>query len=175
MPRKPDLFDENVAALRVKLAGLGVSNISLSNACFHCGHQHPEFARACGNCSAEFWSEWTSEWYKSRLTRISLGQDHYARRIGNAFVVGATTALFVAAAASHHQASAAQALEGILFALLLGGLSIYEVWAYCHGKKTSIDNCIHTAKPANTFWRTFGLLLDFIALTMAFYVLISLR
>lgn len=175
MPPKPDLFDQKVSELREKLTDLGVTNVSLSDVCFRCGQRRPASARTCESCNAEFWCEWTAEWYESRLTKISLGQSHCARRLGNAFAASATASLLIAAALVHHQASATQAPQGIFVALILGCFSIHEAWAYCHGKTTAIDSRIHTAKPANTLLRTFGLILDFGVLALAFYILVSMR
>jgi hypothetical protein len=172
---KPDLFDQKVSELREKLTDLGVTNASLPDVCFRCRQPRPASERTCKSCNAEFWCEWMAEWYESRLTQVSLGQDHCARRLGNAFAASATASLLIAAAVTHHQASATQAPLGIFFALILGFLSIHEVWAYCHGKTTVIDNCIHIAKPANTSLRTIGLILDFGVLAMAFYILFSIR
>ena len=172
---KPDLFDQKVSELRKKLTDLGVTNASLPDVCFRCRKRRPASARTCESCNAEFWCEWMAEWYESRLTKVSLGQDHCARRLGNAFSASAAAILITTASVIHDQASATQEPLGILVALILGCLSIYEVWAYCHGKTTTIDSFMHTAKPTNTLVRTFGLILDFGVLAMAFYILFSMR
>jgi hypothetical protein len=175
MQSDPKSFDEMVTALRGKLASIGVDNVSTANACFCCGHQHRDNELVCKNCNAEFWCHWQANWYESPFTRISLGQVLFARKLSNVFAGVATALLVVTALASHLFADIKLSAAGIFAGLTLGGLSVYEIWSYCHGKATSIDHCTHAARPANTSWRTFGLLLDLLALIGAFYILAYMR
>ena len=57
-----------------------------------------------------------------------------------------------------------------LVMLLIGSFGTYEVWAYCHGRTTSIDHMTHEPRPENTIWRTLGLLGDlfFVGVSLPF-------
>lgn len=62
-----------------------------------------------------------------------------------------------------------------LVAIFVGGYAIYEVWAYFHGRATSVDHMIHEPRPENTFWRTVGLGGDLALFAIACFMLYDLR
>jgi hypothetical protein len=154
-----------------KLASIGVDNISVPNACFCCGHLYRESECACRNCGTQFWCEWQVDWYKSRLTKISMGQDPYARKISNAFAVTSAAILITVASTSYLLAGQNRSLLHVFIGLAIGGWSVIEVRAYCHGLTTTIEHCTHGAKPENTYWRTLGLFFDLVTLIGALYLL----
>ncbi len=58
-------------------------------------------------------------------------------------------------------------LSGSALLLVFG---TFEVWAYGHGKRTSIDRYTHDATPGNTAIRTFGLALDLAIIAFALHL-----
>lgn len=49
----------------------------------------------------------------------------------------------------------------------------YEVWAFTHGHRTSIDHFTHEAIPSNTSVRVFGLVLDVLFTFGATYLILT--
>ncbi len=59
--------------------------------------------------------------------------------------------------------------------LLLGSVALYsayEVWAFTHGRSTTIDNWTHEGNPANTSMRVYGLALDLLFFVGAAYLIV---
>ena len=89
-----------------------------------------------------------------------MGRHQLTRRCGKLFV--AANALFVLVALfrvvrygdQEDDAIGAFALSAFL------GYCTYEVWAFTHGRPTSIDHYRHEATPDRTGWRVFGLAFD---------------
>jgi hypothetical protein len=108
----------------------------------------------------------------SRWQKISMGVDPRGRLIGNA-----TTGVFVAVLLvswvvylqTHYPT------DTLVFVLSAAGLvSAYDVWAFTHGKPTSITiYSRHAATPSNTIARVLGLLLDVAMMAACIWVLLS--
>jgi CDP-diglyceride synthetase len=62
-----------------------------------------------------------------------------------------------------------------LLALFIGAFGTYEIWAYFHGRATSVDHMIHEPRPENTLWRTLGLVGDLFFIYIALAMLYDLR
>ena len=129
--------------------------------CHECGKSRSESTRQCKNCHTEFWCPWNPDWYKGRLTRVSIGKDKLGRQIGILFAVVGTLVLLYGAFLQVQYASAESEDTGALFGVLIGAFATYEVWAYFHGRQTSIDSFSHEPRPDKTLWRTVGLVGDF--------------
>ncbi len=143
--------------------------------CDRCGHSRDEWTRQCGNCHTEFWCRWNEDWYKGRLTRISIGQDALGRKIGVVFAIMATVVLAYGVALKAYYAEPGSQDIGPLLAILIGGYATYEIWAYFSGRATMVDNVIHEPRPENTLWRTAGLAGDLAVLAFACVMLYDLR
>ena len=60
--------------------------------------------------------------------------------------------------------------------LFLGAVLLYgsyEVWAFTHGRRTSIDHFIHEAIPSNTSVRVLGLVFDVLFTLGVVYLIFS--
>lgn len=128
--------------------------------CPGCGHARDQFVPKCKNCQMEFWCRWQSTWYEHPLTLASMGQSPRARRAGHTFG-GLAVAFFLYSLAVFlgSQTSASEwERVGWLGAVMV--YSAYEVWAFTHGRRTSIDHWRHDGTPENTNMRVFGLVLD---------------
>ena len=94
------------------------------------------------------------------LTQMSMGRHQLTRLFGNIFV--AANALFVMVAlfrALRYGNEDDDSAGALIFSAFLGYCT-YEVWAFTHGRPTSIDHYRHEATPDRTGWRVFGLTLD---------------
>jgi hypothetical protein len=129
----------------------------------------------CNNCRTEFWCEWNPDWYVGRLTLVSLGQDALYRRYSVIAVVLGAAALAYGLVLQVYYAASDSRDMGPLFAVMLGGFCLYEVWAFFHGRETHIDRYFHEARPNNTFWRTVGLFGDLVLLAVSLWVLYDIR
>ena len=168
MQRRDTSLDSQIASLQASLTELGIDKVVVEDACFRCGHSRNHADQACPNCSQLFWTEWDPNWYKHRLVNISLGHHRLARKASDLLALGCIAGLLIAALATRvSQPSLALIFSG----LLIGSGAVYDIWAYCHGRTTSIDSLFHDATPRNTHIRTFGLLLDFLFLALAFHLL----
>jgi hypothetical protein len=170
MQHRTTSFDNSHTALRDKVADSGSLKKTPGYSCYRCGQQHPNNPQTCKKCNADFWCEWDSQWYQGRLSKISLGQDPTARKLSIYFIAIFGTILLAAAATEYHAAFKDGDWARIIIPLIIGAHSIYEIWAFCHGRKTTIEHCTHTAVPRNTHIRTLGLILDFAVLALALYV-----
>ena len=47
-----------------------------------------------------------------------------------------------------------------MFFVVVMTYSAYEVWAFTHGRRTSIDHWTYDGTPSNTNMRVYGLVLD---------------
>lgn len=65
--------------------------------------------------------------------------------------------------------------DTLVFLISVAGLfSAYDVWAFTHGKRTSITHYgRHEATPSNTVARVFGLLLDLVMMAACVWVFLS--
>jgi hypothetical protein len=93
---------------------------------------------------------------------MSMGRHDQTRLFGKFFV--AANALFVVVAvfrALRFQEDPDERL-GTVFVSLFLGYCVYEVWAFTHGRPTSIDSYRHDATPDRTGLRIFGLAIDVI-------------
>lgn len=108
----------------------------------------------------------------SRWQTVSLGLDPLGRRIGTA-TAGLFVAFLVAAWLVYLQTP--NPTDTLVFVLSAAGLfSAYDVWAFTHGKPTSITiYSRHEATPPNTVARVFGLLLDLAMMAACAWVLLS--
>lgn len=91
---------------------------------------------------------------------MSMGQNPLARRFGNIFFVA--SAVFVVVAIVRALVYTHLDIEPV-FAFVVSGFLLfcaYEVWAFTHGRTTSIDSRRHEATPDRTGRRVFGLVLD---------------
>jgi hypothetical protein len=96
----------------------------------------------------------------SLLTQMSMGRHDLTRTFGKIFV--AANALFVLVAlfrAVRHGDQDDDTAGAFIFSAFLG-YCVYEIWAFTHGRPTSIDHYRHEATPDRTGWRVFGLALD---------------
>ena len=143
--------------------------------CDRCGHPRDEGTRQCRNCHTEFWCRWNADWYKGRLTKVSIGQDVLGRKFGALFAIMATVILVYGVALKVFYAEAESQDIGPLLAILIGGYATYEVWAYFHGHATAVDHMIHEPRPENTLWRTVGLAGDLAVFAFACVMLYDLR
>lgn len=94
------------------------------------------------------------------ITRMSMGQHGPTRTFGKIFV--AANALFILVALFRAVRYGDQADEtggAVIFSAFLA-FCAYEIWAFTHGRATSIDSYRHEATPDRTGWRVFGLALD---------------
>jgi hypothetical protein len=130
--------------------------------CFHCDSPLPSAARHCPRCERPQPRDdrvGDSVDY-GVLATISMGRHPLARRFGNIFA--AASALFVVVAlfrAMRHSGEETDPFGAFIFAGMLGYFA-YEIWAFTHGRPTSIDSYRHEATLDRTGWRVFGLLLD---------------
>ena len=143
--------------------------------CDRCGHPRDEWTRQCKYCHTEFWCRWNADWYKGRLTRISIGQDIHGRKFGVLFALVATVLLVYGVALKVYYAEAESQDIGPLLAIFIGGYATYEVWAYFCGRATSVDHMIHEPRPENTLWRTVGLAGDLALFAFACVMLYDLQ
>lgn len=147
----------------------------LPERCDRCGHSRAELTRKCKNCHTEFWCQWSADWYKGRLTRVSIGQDELGRKFGLLFAIVGAVVLLYGLALQIFYAEAESKDIAPLFGLLIGGYATYEVWAYFHGRATSVDHVTHEPRPENTVWRTLGLAGDLAFFALACFMLYDLR
>jgi hypothetical protein len=111
-------------------------------------------------------------------TRISLGLSPRWRTIG--LVVSVAFAVFVTCAFSIYLTTPTPT-DSMVFVVSLGGLgSAYDIWAFTHGKRTTIlifgqdrQYSSHDATSENTSWRVFGLLLDVAMMAACIWVFFS--
>jgi hypothetical protein len=147
-------------------------HVPVEELCPQCGHKYNQFIASCRNCGRDFWCPWQPEWYENRLTIHSLGQSKAARRAGNAFVA-ACASFYLYSVLVYWLATSNK--DDWLRLFFLGAVSLYgayEVWAFTHGRRTSIDHFTHEAIPRNTSLRVFGLVFDILfTLGSAFLVL----
>jgi hypothetical protein len=112
------------------------------------------------------------------LTRISLGLSPRWRTVG--WVVSVVFAVFVIGAFAVYLTTP-DPTDSMVLVLSLGSLaSAYDVWAFTHGKRTTIfifrpdrKFSTHDATSVNTSWRLFGLLLDVAVMTACIWVFLS--
>ena len=89
-----------------------------------------------------------------------MGKHDLTRTFGKVFV--AANAVFVLFALLRLNRLGSQENEvggAFIFSAFLGYCT-YEIWAFTHGRPTSIDHYRHEATPDRTGWRVFGLVLD---------------
>ena len=89
-----------------------------------------------------------------------MGQHGPTRTFGKIFVVA--NALFILVALFRAVRYGDQEDEtggAVIFSAFLA-FCAYEIWAFTHGRATSIDSHRHEATPDRTGWRVFGLALD---------------
>lgn len=111
-------------------------------------------------------------------TRISLGLHPSWRKAG--WIVSVAFAVFVACAFAAYLTTP-NPTDSTVFLLSVGGLaSAYDLWAFTHGKQTTIrflgpdrKYSQHDATSANTSWRLLGLLLDVAMMVACSWVLLS--
>lgn len=106
----------------------------------------------------------------SRWQTVSLGLDPLGRRIGTA-TAGLFVAFLLAAWLVYLQTP--KPTDTLVFVLSAAGLfSAYDVWAFTHGKPTSITiYSRHEATSPNTVARVLGLLLDLAMMAACVWVL----
>ncbi|MGS5089898.1 zinc ribbon domain-containing protein [Hydrogenophaga sp. A37] len=108
----------------------------------------------------------------SRWQKISLGLDSQGRLIGKA-----TTGMFVAFVLTSwlFYLNTPDPTDTLVFVFSTIGLfSAYDVWAFTHGKPTSITIYGHyEAIPSNTIARVLGLLMDLAMMAACVWVLLS--
>jgi hypothetical protein len=153
--------------------GNNESHVPIEEMCPQCGHKYNQFIAACKNCGREFWCLWQPEWYKNPLTVHSLGQSKQARRTGNAFVA-IFVAFYLYSVLVYWLASSTK--DDWLRLIFLGPVILYgsyEVWAFTHGRRTSIDHFTHEATPGNTSLRALGLAFDLLFTLGAAYLVLS--
>ncbi len=152
--------------------GNNETHIPIEEMCPQCGHSYNQFMPSCQNCRSKFWCRWEKFWYDHPLTLASLGQNRGARAIGSAFIVAIATFFLYAVLVYWLGQSSKSDWERLLVldvVLLYGG---YEVWAFTHGRRTSIDRFTHNATPDKTSIRTFGLVLDVVVTLGATYLVL---
>jgi len=136
--------------------------------CPHCNEQVIPDTKRCPACGGALdWFSKDGQGYEpsldplnnSRWKNISLGLDDHGRLIGKA-----TTGLFVAFLLSWwlvYLNTPAPTDTMVFMFSVIGCFGAYEVWAFTHGKTTSITRYgRHEATPSNAVARVFGLLLD---------------
>jgi hypothetical protein len=108
----------------------------------------------------------------SRWQTVSLGLDPLGRRIGTA-TAGLFIAFLLVAWLVYLQTP--DPTDTLVFLLSVAGLvSAYDVWAFTHGKRTSITiYSRHEATPSNTVARVLGLLLDLAMMAACVWVLLA--
>lgn len=108
----------------------------------------------------------------SRWQAVSLGLDPLGRRIGTA-TAGLFVAFLLAAWLIYLQTP--NPTDSLVFFLSGAGLfGAYDVWAFTHGKTTSITHhSRHEATPSNTVVRMLGLLLDLTVMAACVWILWS--
>lgn len=105
----------------------------------------------------------------SRWQAVSLGLDPLGRRLGTA-IAGLFVAWLPVAWTFYLQTP--RPTDALVFVLSGAGLfGAYDVWAFTHGKTTSITRYgRHEATPANTIPRVLGLLLDLMVMAACVWV-----
>ena len=105
----------------------------------------------------------------SRWQTASLGLDPLGRRIGTA-TAGLFVAFLLAAWLVYLQTP--HPTDSLVFFLSVAGLfGAYDVWAFTHGRATSITRYSrHEATPSNTVARVLGLLLDLIVMAACVWI-----
>ncbi len=142
--------------------------------CYKCRHPRYESDRQCTKCGTDFWCRWDPALYKGRLTRISLGQDSTGRTAGNYFAIGTVLLLTYGLVVRMYYAHPAPPGLQAVLALFIGLFGAYEVWAYFHGRATSIDHITHEPRLENTVWRSVGLIGDIFFVGFALHLLYDL-
>ena len=160
-------------------SGLGANpgnnepHIPIEEMCPQCGHKNSQFEPSCQNCRREFWCRWQPEWYENPLTACSIGRSKKARTAGKAFAA-TFIAFFIYSAIVYWLAGSNEDEWMRLFFLGVAVLyGAYEVWAFTHGHRTSIDHFTHEAIPSNTSVRVLGLLLDVLFTFGATYLILT--
>ena len=143
----------------------------LTARCQRCGHERVESARRCGNCKTEFWCDWDPSWYRGRLTTVATGKDPSGRRFGRVFAWVTGALLLYGLILQGYYADQIGKNHPWPLGLSFGAFSVYEVWAYFNGRRTSIDGYTHDPTPQNTVARTVGLIADLCLCAFALWIL----
>lgn len=155
--------------------------------CPSCLEQVVPNSRGCPSCGVAFGSPLEAGENAARdpgllkpndWTRISLGLSPRWRAIGS--VVSIAFAVFVTCGFAFYLTTP-DPTDTFVFFSSAGGLgSAYDVWAFTHGKRTTIfifspdrSYSIHEAIPSNTSWRLFGLVLDVAVMATCVGLLLS--
>lgn len=124
---------------------------------------------ACAKCARALSCEWSPDWYYSPMTAISLGKNELARRFGKFFVAGNAAFLLAALCqAVFHRRFGDEPII-VLFMCVFLVTSVFEIWAYLHGRPTHGGLGRLEATPKYTDSRTVALLVH------AFMWLISIQ
>jgi hypothetical protein len=118
-----------------------------------------------------FWLPWSAALYDHPLTQVSMGRDPHRRRWGNwtaGFLLASVAYAWLVYALSPEQVN----WFGFAIIACMSSFSAYEVWAFTHGRGTSIGSFVHEAHPAKTGWRVFGLSLDLLTWVFCMWVFV---
>ncbi len=167
-----DTYRSRYLARTTATLGNNEADAPVYQQCQRCGHDYDQFMMNCRNCHTQFWCNWQASWYSNPFTRYSMGWSARARSAG-VFFVGLTLAFVLYASAVFlDPESGAPHWEKLFFLVAVLMYSAYEVWAFTHGRRTSIDTMTHEGTPSNTSARVIGLTLDIALWVGAIYFII---
>ena len=101
-----------------------------------------------------------------------MGQSPTARTTGLIFVVSAVLFFLYTLAVFYVSHVSSVEWEGLLILGPVVLYSAYEVWAFTHGRRTTIDHWTYEGTPDNTSLRVFGLMLDLLFCVGAIYMVV---
>jgi hypothetical protein len=133
----------------------------LHRVCHHCTAENAPSAYACHRCGRSFIDAPLDETNGQRrvLAMVSMGQSEMARKVGVMFV--AINAVLIVFQITRLLLAGEQSIElPSVVALFVIAFCTYEVWAFTHGKVTSIDTLRLKPVVERTSIRAIGLLGD---------------
>lgn len=152
--------------------GNNESATQIQQQCQRCGHDYDQFMMNCKNCQTQFWCRWQASWYANPCTRYSMGWSARARSAGTIFVALTLAFVLYASAVFLSPGSGHPQWGRLLFFVVVMTYSAYEVWAFTHGRRTSIDHWTYDGTPSNTNMRVYGLVLDIVFWFGAIYFIV---
>ena len=153
-------YRKHYLAGKVTYIGNNEPTLSIADRCPQCGSSYNQFTPRCQSCGQHFWCRWNPAWYEHPLSRISLGQSPTARRTGLIFAVSAVLFFIYTLAVFYVSHVSSIEWEGLLILGAVVVYSAYEVWAFTHGRRTTMEHWTHEGTPDNTQTRVLGLVMD---------------
>ncbi len=105
----------------------------------------------------------------ARWALVSMGLDPLGRRVGTG-IAGCVVCFVLYAWLVWAMTPGPLNVQNALPVTGLALFSAYEVWAFTHGRTTTMDSQRHKASLGNTGWRTVGLLLDLVMMLLCIWL-----